>query len=704
MSFQLVSPDINNLTGRKLLTNVTIRRHLFRHSWATFVIDADELTKDGDRNPPLANLGASLLNTDVVLKWCPRDKQEGSVDCFRGYVASVRAQHRAHRSYLVIHCVSYSKRADEIPRYRVWQECTLLDICQHIAGKEPLFQIASNAQSILSGNTIELSVQYGETDFAYLSRMLHAWGIPLAVDDRAGKIIIGSPTVSSSGEFPPLNYHWNVTGIDVAIVPLDGKSRNNGAGAPATARQFTDKYNSELQRVAADHFPRLDDDHKADREWITDRVHETTLRGDPAVFRAQWDGALFDFSPGCAVNFNGQTCLVRSVFLKGDPHEDTVTQEFVLQDYLAPLQPHRRKVRWASRTLWAHVINNNHEDPQQRGRIQVKFDWEDLDPTSGEDKCWLPTLTPYGGLKGTSGTSGFLSLPEVGEHVLVQFLDEWDSDAVVIGSVREYGREGFKYDPHETKRWQTPSGNQVTLTTRQNGTDIVRIKCKDKLIFEGRIDSSKQVVIMDLCDSDDDRVHFQKGGGPTQLDIFCSANIYMHAEQKLYIEGGQVQITSKTGNVNIKSAANVEVQGMTIDVDGSAGVNIDGAMVKLNSPPAVPHTHWSLTPLQRPPDDAQEGPAKQARKRKKTPWQASAAAAQQQQQQPQEERTWIEIELIDEVTREPIPNERYRLKLPDGSIREGRLDANGRARVDGIVPGTAQVCFPDIDANEWRPA
>jgi hypothetical protein len=124
----------------------------------------------------------------------------------------------------------------------------------------------------------------------------------------------------------------------------------------------------------------------------------------------------------------------------------------------------------------------------------------------------------------------------------------------------------------------------------------------------------------------------------------------------------------------------------------------------LNSPPAVPHTHWSLTPLQRPPDDAQEGPTKQARKRKKTPWQASAAAAQQQQQQPQEERTWIEIELIDEVTKEPIPNERYRLKLPDGSIREGRLDANGRARVDGIVPGTAQVCFPDIDANEWRPA
>ena len=274
--------------------------------------------------------------------------------------------------------------------------------------------------------------------------------------------------------------------------------------------------------------------------------------------------------------------------------------------------------------------------------------------------------------------------------ILPLLLTVWAAGCARSGEVV---REGFVYDPHETKRWQTPSGNQVTLTTRGD-TDIVRLKCKDKLIFEGKITPSKQTVVMDLTDSGDDRVHFEKGGGPTRLDIVCSGEILMSAAQKLYIEGGEVQITSKMGNVNIKGA-------MTVDVDGASGVNIDGAMVKLNSPPAMPH--WSLQPLTLEPDDPQEGPKQEARRRAKPPaW--VPALSTPESETAEEEKTWIEIELIDEVTGEPIPNERYRLRLPDGTIKEGRLDANGRAREDGIDPGTAEVCFPDIDANAWRPA
>ena len=53
---------------------------------------------------------------------------------------------------------------------------------------------------------------------------------------------------------------------------------------------------------------------------------------------------------------------------------------------------------------------------------------------------------------------------------------------------------------------------------------------------------------------------------------------------------------------------------------------------------------------------------------------------------------------------EPVPKERYRIELPDGSPEEGFLDSQGRARVDGIEAGTCNVTFPDIDANEWRAA
>lgn len=65
--------------------------------------------------------------------------------------------------------------------------------------------------------------------------------------------------------------------------------------------------------------------------------------------------------------------------------------------------------------------------------------------------------------------------------------------------------------------------------------------------------------------------------------------------------------------------------------------------------------------------------------------------------------TWIGIELRDDDD-SPVTGERYCVLLPDSSRIEGRLDREGRAHIDGIVPGTCQVSFPDIDAREWFPA
>jgi hypothetical protein len=66
-------------------------------------------------------------------------------------------------------------------------------------------------------------------------------------------------------------------------------------------------------------------------------------------------------------------------------------------------------------------------------------------------------------------------------------------------------------------------------------------------------------------------------------------------------------------------------------------------------------------------------------------------------------KTWIAIELVDDKGK-PIPKERYRIELPDGSKVEDKLDANGYARIDNIDPGECQISFPDIDGREWKPA
>jgi protocatechuate 3,4-dioxygenase beta subunit len=67
-----------------------------------------------------------------------------------------------------------------------------------------------------------------------------------------------------------------------------------------------------------------------------------------------------------------------------------------------------------------------------------------------------------------------------------------------------------------------------------------------------------------------------------------------------------------------------------------------------------------------------------------------------------EEKTWIEIELLD-MDGNPMPGERYAITLPDGTVREGALDAHGRAYFGGLDPGSAEIRWPDRDGDATAP-
>ncbi len=62
---------------------------------------------------------------------------------------------------------------------------------------------------------------------------------------------------------------------------------------------------------------------------------------------------------------------------------------------------------------------------------------------------------------------------------------------------------------------------------------------------------------------------------------------------------------------------------------------------------------------------------------------------------------WIGIQLKT-PDGQPLPNERFELTLPDGSIIGGLLDNLGKVRVEGIDPGNCRISFPDRDAREWK--
>ena len=75
----------------------------------------------------------------------------------------------------------------------------------------------------------------------------------------------------------------------------------------------------------------------------------------------------------------------------------------------------------------------------------------------------------------------------------------------------------------------------------------------------------------------------------------------------------------------------------------------------------------------------------------------AAAGADTAKSQP---KTWIEIELVN-TEGNPVPNERYWIELPDGSVREGRLNGEGRAYFGGLDPGDCDVRWPNLDGQAF---
>jgi polyhydroxyalkanoate synthesis regulator phasin len=581
--FQIVSEPFNKALKRNYVTQVSIQRRLYDHSTATIIVDWDDELREGRKRspvPPTIDIGATLINTDVLIRWAAPDLS-ASVDCFRGYVTAVKTHQTTTRSYIVLECVSHTKKTDLVPRYRVWQACTLADVCRHIRRREPLIQILANASRALSSIPINLTFQYGETDFAYLQRILRAWAIPLATDDLNNRVVIGTVRRSPKA-FPKHDWHWKDVSFKSDLVPAIPQQRIAAGGAFSIAKQRGGDFANRLNQITNNYTPQLDPPNEAELKAIRKNLENNSFHS-ATILSLEWAGRVYDVRPGMVFPFGGMQLYVRAVSIEGHPSEDTVTQTIELQDRLLPTPPPMDELHWRSRVVLGRVVKNNHEDPTQSGRVQVEFDWELLDPTSkGANRAWLPVVTPYAAVAG-GRAAGFLSLPEVGEHVLVQFLGDWDSQAVVVGVVRDAPCTAFPYDPHETKRWQTPSGNQITMTTTAGGkTDIVRVKCRDKLVMEAKLEPGTETVIVDLFDSPKDLLRFHKKGRDTRLDILCSGDIFMYAEKKMVLQAAEMQLKTHKGNLQFHAARSIKGRAPNIQFKGDRRVYMDAPIMRLN--------------------------------------------------------------------------------------------------------------------------
>lgn len=387
------------------------------------------------------------------------------------------------------------------------------------------------------------------------------------------------------------------------------------------------------------------------------------------------------------------------------------------------------------------------------GRVKVQFHWDRRGKANENSSCWIRVSQPWAG-KGW----GAINIPRIGQEVVVDFL-EGDPDRPVITG-RVYN--GLEMPPYELPANGTMTAFKTNSSKGGGGFNELRFEDKkgeEQIFIHGQKDLDVRIendarhwigqdqhsqIVRDQCEKIDrdlavtvGRDHSEdltrdlhvKVGGKAAIEVAKSyslkvkdsftqestGNASISSTQAVYIKGGSTVVVEGTAGLTIKCGGNF----VTVN---SAGVQIQGTMVMINSGGAAlsGNAGTIVSPVApRKPDEAKKAdpgskdePGKASAGVNITAFSLGSAGAlspvvssaptyNPAAQENKDKTHWIEVELKDEDGK-PVPGERFRVTLPDGSEYEGTLDEKGVGRLDHIDPGSCKVTFPNLDQDAWK--
>ncbi len=355
------------------------------------------------------------------------------------------------------------------------------------------------------------------------------------------------------------------------------------------------------------------------------------------------------------------------------------------------------------------------------GRVKVKFNWDREGKHDENSSCWIRVSQGMAG-----GQYGMMFLPRVGQEVVVDFL-EGDIDKPIITG-RVYNAD--QMPPYKLPDEKTKSVIKTHTSKGGGGTNEIRFEdLKDKeqiLIYAQKnlhvrvnadrvenigndhhlsVKKNKFELVEEASNRDVKLDLNEKIGGNKSLDVGgdlgqkvggnysneVGADAYIKAGGKIVLEGTK-EITLKVG-------------GNFVKIDAS-GVTVMGTMIKLNSGgSAGTGSAVALTKPEETVDADSAEPGKDVTYSDSgDPAAATAEAgppgAEYEQTEIEQELSWVEIALVNEAG-EPVPHENWKATLADGSVKQGVLNAEGRAHIGLPAAEEVQISFPQLDAEAW---
>jgi type VI secretion system secreted protein VgrG len=350
---------------------------------------------------------------------------------------------------------------------RVFQQMTDLDVALAIL-KE--WHLAVESQCTEVYKTRKYRVQYQESDFAFVSRMLESAGVSYVFEQRDGEtVIVLRDTPENTGPRAKPLEHFNTpspqqiyaTGFKavrrvrsgrVTFADHDPRLPNTPLLSHAVSSEHPLESRLESFNYVAGNFkygnPGPKDTPTADDRGRTRTdPHEAKLIADrdaaakiAASQRFSFKSNLVEVRAGAIVPLSNHPVaekyqkghLVTNVVVEGK-YDTEISIQAETVDARLPYRPARRTPKPnISGIECATVVGPSGETvhTDEFGRVRVQFHWDRYGNMDEMSSCWVPVNQPWAG-----EGFGLINLPRIGQEVLVSFLGGDPEEPVIVGRI-----------------------------------------------------------------------------------------------------------------------------------------------------------------------------------------------------------------------------------------------------------------------------
>jgi len=582
-----------------------------------------------------------LLSTDHSLKLADAlgramtvtvKNDQGKKRYFSGLVGTFTqtGQHgnlAAYRANLVPWLWFLTRTAD----CRIFQQKTVPDIIKEVFREHGFTDFKDNLNGSYSKQ--EFCVQYRETDFAFISRLMEREGIYYFFEYSDGKHTLcladdyaAHGTVSGYEKvpyYPPSNkdrrerehiFDWSVTqSVQSGVYVLNDYDFERPNADLLAKSQMPRKHphgKFEVYDYPGEYLVNQDGDRYAQRR-IEEKQSEYERSRGAMTATGLSAGSLFQLEGYPRKDQNREYLLIRTVlevqnneYEVGAGDSEIVWQcHFEACDSKQPFRSARvTSVPTVQGPQTAVVVGKSGEEiwTDKYGRVKVQFHWDRYGKSDENSSCWVRVAQVWAGK-----TWGAIHIPRIGQEVIVEFLDGDPDRPIVTGRV--YNAD--EMPPYKLPDNQTQSGIKSRSTKAGDAKGFNELRFEDKkgeeqIYFHAEKDFQRVVenndslqVGFDKADQGDQTIEIynnqevtignsKSNDGSQKITIWKDATeTVKNGDHTLAVEKGSRQatiqsdetLTVKNGDLNTE----VKAGQATIEAAKSITLKVGQSVVKL---------------------------------------------------------------------------------------------------------------------------